>query len=96
MAKKIKSLTSNVQPKVTTLKLANGNHTEIGKETCEELMTKHFPTHKPKFHPEYNYTKISTTEITKQEYKPWITQSKERASKIKSKKKFLVQTKSNP
>ena len=44
MAKKIKNLTTNIQPKVTTLKLDNGNYTEIGKETCIELMAKHFPT----------------------------------------------------
>ena len=45
MAKKIKNLTTSIQPKVTTLKLSSGQYTEIGKETCEEMMTKHFPTH---------------------------------------------------
>ena len=40
MAKKIKSLTSNIQPKVTTLKLPNGNHTEVGKETFSKSHTK--------------------------------------------------------
>ena len=48
MAKKIKNLTTSIQPKVTTLKLSTGQYTEIGKETCEEMMAKHFPTHTPK------------------------------------------------
>ena len=48
MAKKIKNLTTSIQPKVTTLKLSSGQYTEIGKETCEEMMAKHFPTHTPK------------------------------------------------
>ena len=73
MAKKIKNITTSIQPKVTTLKLPTGNHTEIGKETCEEMMAKHFPTHTEKINPEYNFTKIPATEISKQEYKPWIT-----------------------
>ena len=34
MAKKIKNLTTSIQPKVTTLKLSSGQYTEIGKETC--------------------------------------------------------------
>ena len=63
MAKKIKNLTTSIQPKVTTLKLPSGDHTEIGQETCEEMMTKHFPSHAPKNKPEYNHTKIATTEI---------------------------------
>ena len=45
MAKKIKNLTTSIQPKVTTLKLPSRKYTEIGKETCEEMMSKHFPTH---------------------------------------------------
>ena len=55
MAKKIKNLTTSIQPKVTTLKLSSGQYTEIGKETCEEMMAKHFPTHTPKTNPEYNH-----------------------------------------
>ena len=43
MAKKVKNLTSSIQPKVTTLLLPSGKHTEVGEETCRELMTKHFP-----------------------------------------------------
>ena len=74
MAKNINLVTS-IQPKVTALKLSTGQYTEIGKETCEEMMAKHFPTHTPKTNPEYNHTKVTTTEITKPDYKPWITQS---------------------
>ena len=46
MAKKIKNLTTSIQPKVTKLKLPSGKYTEIGKETCEEVKT--FPKHTPK------------------------------------------------
>ena len=56
MAKKIKNLTTSIQPKVTTLKLPSENYLEIGKETCEEMMSKHFQTHTPKTNPEYNHT----------------------------------------
>ena len=38
MAKKIKNLTTSIQPKVTTLKLSSGRYTEIGKETCDCLL----------------------------------------------------------
>ena len=72
MAKKIKNLTTSIQPKVTTLKLTSGKYTDIGKETCEEMMAKHFPTHTPKTNPEYNHTKIATTDISTPEFKPWI------------------------
>ena len=65
MAKKIKNLTTSIQLKVTRLKLPSGKYTEIEKETCEEIMSKHFPTHTPKTNPEYNHTKIVTTEISK-------------------------------
>ena len=70
MAKKIKNLTRSIQPKVLTLKLATGKYNEIGKETCEEMMAKHFPTHTPTTNPEYNYTKVSTTEMTQLDFKP--------------------------
>ena len=94
MAKKIRNLTTSIQPKVTTLKLPNGKHTEIGKETCEEMMTKHFPIHTPKTNPEYNHTKISTAEISKPDFKPWITQSHVRRVLLKFKAKNpLHQTK---
>ena len=82
MAKKIKNLTTSIQPKVTTLKLASGHYTEIGKETCEEMMAKHFPTHTLKTNPEYNHTKVATTEITKPDFKPWISHSHVRLSLI--------------
>ena len=87
MAKKIKNLTTSIQPKVTTLKLPSGQYTEIGKETCEEMMTKHFPTHTPKTNPEYNRTKVITTEITKPDFKPWITQAHVRRVLLKFKAK---------
>ena len=87
MAKKIKTLTTSIQPKVTTLKLSSGQYTEIGKETCEEMMAKHFPTHTPKTNPEYNHTKVVTTEITKSDFKPWITQSHVRRVLLKFKAK---------
>ena len=63
MARKTKTLISNIQPKVTTLKLPNGEYTEIGKETCIEMMSKPFPTHTSKTDPEYHYTKINTADI---------------------------------
>ena len=51
------------------------------------MMAKHFPTHTAKFNPEYNFTKIVTTEISKSEYKPWITQSHVRRVLLKFKSK---------
>ena len=79
--------TTSIQPKVTTLKLPCGKYTEIGKETCKEMMSKPFPTHTPKTNPEYNHTKIVTTEITKPDFKPWITQSHVRRVLLKFKAK---------
>ena len=64
---------TSIQPKVTSLKLPSGDHTEIGQETCEEIMAKHFPSHIPKINPDYNHTEIVTTEITKSDFKPWTT-----------------------
>ena len=75
MARKIKNLTTSIQPKVTTLKLPSGRNTEIGKETCEEMMSKHFPTHTPKTNSGYNHIKVVTTDITKPDFKLWISQS---------------------
>ena len=51
------------------------------------MMSKHFPTHTPKTNPEYNHTKIVTTEITKTGFKPWITQSHVRRVLLKFKAK---------
>ena len=65
MAKKIKNLTTSIQPKVTTLKLPSGEHTEVGKQTCIEIMSKHFPSSTPKTNPEYNHLKVATSEISK-------------------------------
>ena len=45
IAKKIKNLTTSIQPKFTTLKVPTGEYTEFGKETCEEMMAKHSPPH---------------------------------------------------
>ena len=50
-------------------------------------MAKHFPTHTPKTNPEYNHTKVTTTEITKPDFKPWITQSHVRRVLLKFKAK---------
>ena len=44
-------------------------------------------THTPKLNPEYNHTKIVTTEITKPDFKPWITQSHVRRVLLKFKAK---------
>ena len=57
---------------------------------CKELMAKHFPSHTPKTNPEYNHTKIVTTEITKPDYKPWITKSHIRRVILKFKAKKIV------
>ena len=73
MAKKMKSLATRIQPKVTTLKLDSGKHTEIGQETCQEMMTTHFPSHTAKTNPDYTHTNISTTKITYIQTLPWIT-----------------------
>ena len=51
------------------------------------MMTKYFPTHTPKTNPEYNHTKVATTEITKLDFKPWITQSHVRRVLLKFKAK---------
>ena len=87
MAKTIKNLTTSLQPRVTTLTLPSGTHTEIGKETCEEIMQKHFPTHTAKRRPEYNYTKIPTNAITNPDFKPWITHEHVRRVLLKFKAK---------
>ena len=64
-----------------------GQHTEIGKETCEKMMAKQFPSHTPKTNPEYNHTKITTTDKTRSDFKPWITQSHVRRVLLKFKGK---------
>ena len=51
------------------------------------MMSKHFPTHTPKNNTENNHTKIMTTEITKPDFKPWITQSHVRRVLLKFKAK---------
>ena len=58
MTKNIKNITTSIQPKVTTLKLPSGDYTEVGQDTCKELMKKHFPTHTERMDPEYNHNKI--------------------------------------
>ena len=52
-------------------------------------MAKHFPTHTPKTNPEYNHTKVTMTEITKQDFKPWIMQSHVRRVLLKFKAKKI-------
>ena len=51
------------------------------------MMAKHFPTHTPKANLEYSHTKVITTEITKPDFKPWITQSHVRRVLLKFKAK---------
>ena len=87
MAKAVRNLTTSIQPQVTTLRLSNGNYTEIGKETCEEMMIKHFPTHTAKSNQSYKHTKVVTTEISRPEFKPWITQYHVRRVLLKFKAK---------
>ena len=58
----------------------------MGRTHVNDVKT--FPnTHTPKTNPEYNHTKITTTEITKPDYKPWITQTHVRRVLLKFKAK---------
>ena len=50
MAKKIKNLTTSIQPNVTSLKLPSGRYTEIGKET-QRIDGKTLPITHPKNQP---------------------------------------------
>ena len=50
-------------------------------------MKKHFPTHTERMDPEYNHTKIVTTDITKSEFKPWVTHEHVRRVLMKFKAK---------
>ena len=72
MAKKVKHLTAKINPQVSTLKKDDGTCTEVGKDTCIEMMTKHFPTHMQVKTPEYSTNKLKTQDIMKAEYKSWI------------------------
>ena len=45
MAKHSKTLLGSIQPKLGTLQTDTGANTEVGKETFDELMAKHYPSH---------------------------------------------------
>ena len=45
MAKHSKRLLGSIQPKLGTLQTDSGTSTEVGKETFDELLTKHYPSH---------------------------------------------------
>ena len=73
MAKKIKHLTTGLQPKVTTLQTDQGKSTEVGEETCKEMMNKHFPPESQVDEKPYSHTKLSTKDINKGSTTEWIT-----------------------
>ena len=57
----------------------NGTNTEVGKETFEEIMTKHYPSHTAAKYPHYNKDKvIKLTELMGM-YNEWL--NKDRVSK---------------
>ena len=87
MAKKVKHLLQTIQPKLTTLVKDDGTTTEVGKETCEEIMNKHFPTNAPVAEEPYNHTKIKTATINSDNTIDWITKENVRRVLLKFKAK---------
>ena len=79
MAKHTKALLGSIQPKLSTLQTDNGKNTEVGKETFDELMTKHYPSHTAAKNPNHDKSKfIKLTELMGR-YNDWI--NKDRVSK---------------
>ena len=79
MAKHSKTLLGSIQPKLGTLQTDTGNNTEVGKETFDELMTKHYPSHTAAKDPNHDNGKvIKLTELMGM-YNDWI--NKDRVSK---------------
>ena len=70
MAKKIKYMMQAAQPQVITILKDNGKYSDIGKDTCITMMTKHYPTHTDLRQHVYTHNKVKTSNITKSNYKP--------------------------
>ena len=72
MAKHSKTLLGSIQPKLGTLQTDIGTNTEVGKETFDELMTKHYPSHTAAKNPNHDNDKvIKLTELMGM-YNDWI------------------------
>ena len=73
------TLLGSIQPKLGTLQKDNGTNTEVGKETFDELMSKHYPSHTAAKNPIHDNSKaIKLTELMGR-YNDWI--NKDRVSK---------------
>ena len=79
MAKHSKTLLGSIQPKLGTLQKDDGTNTEVGKETFDELMSKHYPSHTAAKYPNYNNGKVMKLTDLMGLYNDWI--NKDRLSK---------------
>ena len=72
MAKHSKTLLGSIQPKLGTLQKDNGTNTEVGKETFDELMSRHYPNHTAaKFPNHANGKTVKLSELMGM-YNDWI------------------------
>ena len=72
MAKHAKKLIGSKQPKLGTLETNEGTNTDVGEETFNELMNKHYPTHtKAKLTTHNKNNQVILTELMTM-YKNWI------------------------
>ena len=96
MAKHSKMLLGSIQPKLGTLQTDSGKNTEVGKETFDELMNKHYPSHTAAKYPNHDNGKTVKLAELMGLYNDWI--NKDRVSKaltgFKAKNR-LAQTGSN-
>ena len=76
MAKHSKTLLGSIQPKLGTLQTDDGNNTEVGKETFDELMTKHYPSHTAAKYPNHDNGKIIKLTDLMEMYTDWITKDR--------------------
>ena len=76
MAKHSKKILGSIQPKLGTLINDEGNSTEVGEETFNEMMNKHYPSHTKAKDTTYNEEKhISLSELSTL-YNDWINSSR--------------------
>ena len=60
-----------VQPKLGTLQTDNGTNTEVGKETFDELMIKHYPSHTAAKDPNHDNSKVLKLTELMGRYNDW-------------------------
>ena len=72
-------LLGSIQPKLGTLQTDMGTNKEVGKETFDELMTKHYPSHTAAKDPNHDNGKTIKLAELMGMYNDWI--NKDRVSK---------------